>query len=73
MLRPSFSPSCSDQVPGYIKRYDEFKSKGVEDVYVVAINDMFVMQAWRKKLLSENEKEGQEKSSVKFGKLHCPR
>lgn len=63
----SFSPSCSDQVPAYIKRYDEYKAKGVQEIYVVSINDMFVMQAWRKKLLSESDKEGQEKSTVKFG------
>lgn len=65
----SFSPSCSDQVPGYIQKYDEFKSKGVKEVYVIAVNDMFVMQAWRKKLLADNGKEGQETSTVKFGKL----
>ena len=63
----SFSPACSDQVPGYIAKYDEYKTKGVKDIYIVAINDMFVMQAWRKKLLSENGKEGQETSTVKFG------
>lgn len=63
----SFSPACSDQVPGYIQKYDEYKSKGVNEVYIIAVNDMFVMQAWRKKLLSENGKEGQETSTVKFG------
>jgi 2-Cys peroxiredoxin 5 len=32
----AFSPSCSDQVPEYIKRFDEFKAKGVDGIYVVA-------------------------------------
>ena len=63
----SFSPSCSDQVPGYIQKYEEFQGKGVKDIYVVSINDMFVMQAWRKDLLAKNEKEGKETSTVKFG------
>jgi 2-Cys peroxiredoxin 5 len=31
----AFSPSCSDQVPEYIKRFDEFKAKGVDGIYVV--------------------------------------
>jgi len=66
-INDSFSPSCSDQVPGYIQKYEEFQGKGVKDIYVVSINDMFVMQAWRKDLLAKNEKEGKETSTVKFG------
>ncbi|ORX35334.1 Redoxin-domain-containing protein [Kockovaella imperatae] len=53
----AFSGTCNSQVPGYIDRYDEFKSKGVENVYIVAVNDMFVMQAWKNKLAKDNGKE----------------
>jgi len=51
----AFSPSCSDQVPEYIKRFDEFKAKGVDGVYVVSVNDIFVMNAWKSKLASSSD------------------
>jgi len=63
----AFSGDCSNQIPVYIKRYEEYKAKGVKEVYVVAINDMFVMQAWRKKLLADSGKEGTDPANtVKF-------
>lgn len=46
----AFSPSCSSQVPGYIDKYEELKAKGVDGVWVVAVNDVFVTQAWKLKL-----------------------
>ncbi|WVF66094.1 hypothetical protein IAT40_000833 [Kwoniella sp. CBS 6097] len=55
----AFSPTCSSQVPGYLEQYSTFQSKGVKDIYVVAVNDMFVVNAWKEKLT-----EG--KDSVKF-------
>ena len=30
----------------YIKNVDALKAKGVKEVFVVAVNDMFVMKAW---------------------------
>ena len=44
--------------------YAEFKAKGVEDIYVVSINDMFVMRAWGEKLKNEAGVTG---DTVKFG------
>ena len=38
----AFTPPCSSQVPGYIEKYDDFKAKGVSNIYVVAVNDAFV-------------------------------
>jgi hypothetical protein len=61
----SFSPTCSSQVPSYISDLDSFKAKGVSDVYVVTVNDMFVVNAWKKQLLKDAGKEGA--GSVKFG------
>jgi len=46
----AFSPTCSSQVPGYQEQYSAFKSKGVQDIYIVSVNDMFVMNAWKEKL-----------------------
>jgi alkyl hydroperoxide reductase 1 len=35
-------------LPGYIGKYDELKSKGVDVVATIAYNDPFVMSAWAK-------------------------
>ncbi|MEM6762480.1 MAG: peroxiredoxin [Pseudomonadota bacterium] len=43
----AFTPTCDrNHLPGFLAKYDEFKSKGVDEVAVVAVNDVFVMHAW---------------------------
>ena len=43
----AFTPTCSSEhLPGYVKLYDEFKTKGIDDIFFVATNDPFVMEAW---------------------------
>ena len=43
----AFTPTCSKQhLPGYIEKADEFKSKGVDTIACMAVNDVFVMGAW---------------------------
>ena len=43
----AFTPTCSNEhLPGYVKLYDEFKKKGIDDIFFVAANDPFVMEAW---------------------------
>ncbi|KAG8927186.1 hypothetical protein FRC02_008413 [Tulasnella sp. 418] len=49
----AFTPPCSSQVPAYIEKYEQFKAKGVKDIYVVAVNDAFVTKAWKQKLAPE--------------------
>ncbi|KAI0075025.1 Redoxin [Panus rudis PR-1116 ss-1] len=46
----AFTGTCSAQIPGYIKAYEQFKEKGVKDIYVVAVNDVFVLKAWKDQL-----------------------
>ncbi|GBE85759.1 Putative peroxiredoxin [Sparassis crispa] len=46
----AFTGTCSAQVPGYINAYEKFTAKGVRNVYVVAVNDVFVMKAWKAQL-----------------------
>ncbi|KAI9458979.1 Redoxin [Boletus coccyginus] len=46
----AFTIPCSSQVPQYIRDYDEYKAKGIKDIYVVAVNDVFVTKAWKEKL-----------------------
>jgi glutaredoxin/glutathione-dependent peroxiredoxin len=43
----AFTPTCSARhLPGFIDKSDELKSKGVDEIACVAVNDAFVMQAW---------------------------
>ncbi|KAL0948157.1 hypothetical protein HGRIS_010773 [Hohenbuehelia grisea] len=46
----AFTGTCSAQVPGYIQTLDQFKAKGVQNVFVVAVNDVFVTKAWKEQL-----------------------
>ncbi|PWZ00097.1 Redoxin [Testicularia cyperi] len=46
----AFTPPCSSQVPGYIQQASEIQAKGVDNVYIVAVNDLFTVQAWKEKL-----------------------
>lgn len=43
----AFSPTCSERhLPGYVEHFQEFRARGI-DVVCMAVNDAFVMQAWR--------------------------
>ena len=43
----AFTPTCSmNHLPGFLEHLDAMKEKGVDDVAVVAVNDVFVMNAW---------------------------
>ncbi|XP_009336874.1 peroxiredoxin-2 [Pyrus x bretschneideri] len=45
----AFTPTCSlKHVPGFIEKADELKSKGVEKILCLSVNDPFVMKAWSK-------------------------
>ncbi len=45
----AFTPTCSAKhLPGYVSAYDALIRKGVTEIMCIAINDIFVMDAWGK-------------------------
>jgi glutaredoxin/glutathione-dependent peroxiredoxin len=44
----AFTPTCSARhLPGFVERADELKAKGVDEIACTAVNDAFVLQAWK--------------------------
>jgi len=45
----AFTPTCSmNHLPGFVDQFDELKNKNVDTVACMAVNDVFVMDAWGK-------------------------
>ena len=50
-LPGAYTPTCSStHLPGYEKHYDQIKKHGIDEIYVLSVNDAFVMFNWCKKL-----------------------
>jgi thioredoxin-dependent peroxiredoxin len=48
-LPGAFTPTCSTyQLPDFEKLAEDFRSKGVDEIYCISVNDAFVMNAWAK-------------------------
>ncbi|KAF8426100.1 Redoxin [Terfezia claveryi] len=50
----AYTPPCSDHVPTYILTYEDFLKKGIDEIYVVGVNDQFVMNAWVNHLIQQH-------------------
>ncbi len=45
----AFTPTCSmNHLPGFVEHAQAFKDKGVDTIACMAVNDVFVMDAWGK-------------------------
>jgi len=45
----AFTPTChKNHLPGFVKNADVIKAKGISTIAVTGVNDVFVMDAWKK-------------------------
>lgn len=50
----AYTPTCHKQhMPGFVDRFGELKSKGIDAVACTAVNDVFVLSSWAKELGAE--------------------
>ncbi len=56
-LPGAFTPTCSTyQLPGYENGAADFKAQGIDEIYVMSVNDTFVMNKWARDQKLENVK-----------------
>jgi peroxiredoxin len=45
----AFTGTCSNKhLPGFLQNADAFKAKGIDEIVVTGVNDVFVMEAWKR-------------------------
>jgi len=55
-LPGAFTPTCSARhVPGYLENFAAFKNAGVDEIWCVSVNDVFVMGAWARDQKTEGK------------------
>ena len=65
----AFTPTChKNHMPGYVKNADAIKAKGIDTIAVTAVNDVFVMDAWKKASGAEGKVEFLADGSADFAK-----
>ncbi|MBV9065115.1 MAG: peroxiredoxin [Methylobacteriaceae bacterium] len=52
----AFTPTCHrNHLPGFVDKADEILGKGVDEIAVTGVNDVFVMDAWAKQSGAEGK------------------
>ena len=55
-LPGAYTSVCSvKHLPGYVKNFEKYKAKGIDDIMCVSVNDPFVMNAWGKNHKAEGK------------------
>ena len=55
-LPGAFTPTCSNKhLPSFLESADKLKSKKINKVFCISINDPFVMEAWGKSFNLKNQ------------------
>ena len=50
----AFTPTCHrNHLPGFLAYSMDFKNKGIDDICVTSVNDVFVMTAWEKDVAAD--------------------
>jgi len=65
----AFTPTCHrNHLPGFLNNADAIKKKGVDTIAVTGVNDVFVMNAWKKDTGAEGKIEFLADGSADFAK-----
>ena len=56
-LPGAFTPTCDTyQLPGFENMYHQFRTKSIDEIYCISVNDSFVMNLWAKQQNLRNVK-----------------
>ena len=65
----AFTPTChKNHLPGFLQNAEAIKAKGIDTIAVTGVNDVFVMEAWKKATNAEGKIEFLADGSAAFAK-----
>jgi len=66
----AFTPTCSEKhFPGFINLSEQFMEKGIDDIYCLSVNDVFVMKSWLESFSKGNLIKGIADGNAEFSNL----